>query len=329
MSTMRRRAFIAILGGAATRPLAAPAQQLAVPVIGFLSSRSQGGSKAYLAAFRSGLADMGFVEGRNLSIAFRWAENRYERLPALASELVGLRVALLVAAGGPPAALAAKAATSEIPIVFTAVGDPVELGLVASLGRPAGNVTGMALFNTSLTAKQVELMKELVPQAKAFAFLVNPASPNERAVKDHVMAAAGTLAVAVHVLAAATESEIDVAVREAKRLDVGALAVWGEPFLDSQRDQIVALTRHMSLPTIFAYREHVDAGGLISYGTNLSDSYRQAGMYCGRILKGEKPADLPVLQPTKFEMAINVKTAKAIGLQLPPLLLARADEVIE
>ena len=326
---MRRRELLALVTGVAAtaRPLAA--QQMKVPVIGFLSSRTQGESATHLAAFRQGLEEAGFAEGRNLSIAFRWAEGRYERLPVLASELVGLHVDLIVAAGGPPAALAAKTATAEIPIVFTAVGDPVELGLVASLARPGGNVTGMSLFNTALVKKQVELMKELAPQAKAFAFLLNPGNPNAQPVKESVLAAADALALNLHILTAGAEGDIEAAMDEAKRLNVGALAVWGEPFLDGRRDPIVALARRKSLATIFAYREHVEAGGLMSYGTSLANSYRKAGVYAGRILKGAKPADLPVMQPTKFEMVINTKTAKALALTIPPSILARADEVIE
>jgi putative ABC transport system substrate-binding protein len=308
---------------------AAAGQQATGPVIGFLSSRSQSDSASYLVAFRKGLAEAGFVEGRNLSIAFRWAENRYKHLPALASELVDLHVSLLVAAGGPPAALAAKAATSSIPIVFSAVGNPVELGLVASLGRPGGNVTGMGLFNPMLVAKQVEFMKELAPQATAFAVLLNPANPNMQAVLDNVTSTSNLLGVTVHTLKASTESEIDAAVAEAVRLGVVAMAVVGEPFLDSRRDQVIALSRQRSLAAIFAYREQVEAGGLMSYGTSLSDAYRRSGIYCGRILKGEKPSDLPVEQPTKFELVINLKTAKTLGLTIPSSLLQRADEVME
>jgi putative ABC transport system substrate-binding protein len=300
-----------------------------MPVIGFLSSRSPGEATRYVAAFRAGLAETGFVEGRNLSIAFRWAEGHYESLPGLAAELVQLRVALIVASGGPPAAFAAKRATSTIPIVFAGAGDPVELGLVQSLGRPGGNITGMSLFNTEIAAKQVELMRELVPEAKTFGFLLNPDNPNAHAVKEKVQAAATALAVTLHVLAARAETEIEPALEEAARLRVGALAIWGEPLFDSKREQIAALALRQSLATVFAFRESVEAGGLVSYGTSLLESYRQAGLYSGRILKGEKPADLPVMQSTKFELAINLRTAKALGRVIPPTLLARTDEVIE
>jgi putative ABC transport system substrate-binding protein len=300
-----------------------------MPVIGFLSSRSPREATRYVAAFRSGLAETGFVEGRNLSIAFRWAEGHYESLPGLAAELVQLRVALIVASGGPPAAFAAKRATSTIPIVFTGAGDPVELGLVQSLSRPGGNITGMSLFNTEIAAKQVELMRELAPDAKTFGFLLNSDNPNAHAVKQKVQAAAAALGVTLHVLAARAETEIEPALDEAGRLRVGALAIWGEPLFDSKREQIAALALRQSLATVFAFRESVAAGGLVSYGTSLSESYRQAGLYSGRILKGEKPADLPVMQSTKFELAINLRTAKALGRIIPPTLLARADEVID
>jgi putative ABC transport system substrate-binding protein len=300
-----------------------------MPVIGFLSSRSPGEATRYVAAFRAGLAETGFVEGRNLSIAFRWAEGHYESLPGLAAELVQLRVALIAASGGPPAAFAAKRATSTIPIVFTGAGDPVELGLVQSLGRPGGNITGMSLFNTEIAAKQVELMRELAPEVKTFGFLLNPDNPNVHAVKQKVQAAAAALGVTLHVLAARAENEIEPALDEAAQLGVGALAIWGEPLFDSRREQIAALALRRSLATVFAFRESVEAGGLVSYGTSLLESYRQAGLYSGRILKGEKPADLPVMQSTKFELAINLRTAKALGRVIPPTLLARADEVID
>jgi putative tryptophan/tyrosine transport system substrate-binding protein len=326
---MKRREFITLLGGAAmTWPLTARAQQ-AMPLIGFLSSRSPGESAGVVAAFRQGLTETGFVEGQNLTIAFRWAEGRYDRLPALAAELVSLRVAVLYAAGGPPSALAAKAATSAIPIVFSADSDPVGLGLVASLNRPGGNVTGMSLFASDLWAKNVELLKELVPTASVMAYLVNPSSPNVAGYLKGAAQAASALGIDIHLLNASTEHELDEAFAALAKLRAGGLIVPNEPFLDSQRDRITALAASNAVPALYNLREYVVAGGLASYGPSLPDSYRRAAMYAGRILKGEKPADLPVQVPTKFEFVINLKTAKALGLIVPPTLLARADEVIE
>ena len=326
---MKRREFITLLGGAAmTWPLTARAQQ-AMPLIGFLSSRSPGESAGVVAAFRQGLTETGFVEGQNLTIAFRWAEGRYDRLPALAAELVSLRVAVLYAAGGPPAALAAKAATSAIPIVFSAASDPVGLGLVVSLNRPGGNVTGMSLFASDLWAKNVELLKELVPTASVMAYLVNPSTPNVADYLKGAAEAASALGIDIHLLNASTEREIDEAFASLAKLRAGGLIVPNEPFLDSQRERITALAARYAVPALYNLREYVVAGGLASYGPSLPDSYRRAAMYAGRILKGEKPADLPVQVPTKFELVINLKTAKMLGLMVPPTLLARADEVIE
>jgi putative ABC transport system substrate-binding protein len=282
-----------------------------------------------VAAFREGLREAGFVEGRNIAIAFRWAEGRYDRLAALASELVDLRVALLFSAGGPPAAFAAKAATSTIPIVFSAVSDPVDIGLVPSLSRHAGNITGMAVFNASLAAKRLELAKELVPTGNAFAYLVNRSNPSSEWELRGVTEATRALSIELHLLSASAEQELDAALARAASLRVGALVVSGEPYFDSQRERLVALAARHSIAAIYAWREYVLAGGLMSYGTSLTDSYRHAGIYAGRILKGEKPADLPVMQPTKFYMALNQKTAKVLGLAVAPTLLARADEVIE
>jgi putative ABC transport system substrate-binding protein len=326
---MKRREFITLLGGAAvTWPLPARAQQ-AMPLIGFLSSRSPGESAGVVAAFRQGLTETGFVEGQNLTIAFRWAEGRYDRLPALAAELVSLRVAVLYAAGGPPAALAAKAATSVIPIVFSAASDPVGLGLVASLSRPGGNVTGMSLFASDLWAKNVELLKELAPTANVMAYLVNPSTPNVAAYLKGAAEAASAVGIDIHLLNASTEHELDEAFASLAKLRAGGLIVPNEPYLDSQRDRITALAARYAVPALYNLREYVVAGGLASYGPSLPDSYRRAAMYVGRILKGEKPADLPVQVPTKFELVINLKTAKTLGLIVPPTLLARADEVIE
>jgi putative ABC transport system substrate-binding protein len=300
-----------------------------MPVIGFLSSRSPGESAGVVAAFREGLREIGFIEGQNLTIAFRWAEGRYDRLPALAAELTGLRVALLFAAGGPPSALAAKAATSTIPIVFSAASDPVRLGLVASLNRPGGNITGMSTLTTSLGAKGVELLKELVPKATVIAYLVNPSNPSSELEVKEAQAAAKALGIQLRVLKASTEDELDAAFAALVKLRADGLVIAGEPFFDSQRERIVGLAARHAVATSYAWRENVLAGGLMSYGNSLTESYRLAGIYAGRILKGEKPADLPVMQPTKFELVLNLKTAKALGLTIPQSLLVRTDEVIQ
>jgi putative ABC transport system substrate-binding protein len=330
MFGMRRREFITVLGGAAMAwPLAARAQQAAMPVIGFLSSRSPGESSNVVAAFRRGLNEAGFVEGQNTLIAFRWAEGAYNHLPALAADLIGLRVAVLVAAGGTPSLLTAKAATTTIPIVFTAVNDPVQLGFVPSFNRPGGNVTGISLFNNTLLAKRIGLLHEAVPTAAVIAMLRNPNSPVVDDDMKSVLATAQSLGLTVQVLNASNERDLDAAFEAMVRLHVGALVVQGEPFFDSRRDHIVELAAREGIPAIYAWREYAIAGGLISYGTSITDNYRQAGVYTGRILKGEKPAELPVVRPTKFEMLVNLKTAKALGLEISPSLIARADEVIE
>ncbi len=324
-----RRKFIGGLGGAAAWPLVAYAQQPTMPVVGFLSSRSPGEANGLVAAFRQGLGETGFVERENVAIAFRWAEGRYDRLPALAADLVDHRVAAILASGGSSSALAAKAATSTIPIIFSAVSVPVQLGLVANLNRPGGNITGMGMFGSDLWAKTVELMKELVPTATVIAYLVNPASPSAEVYSKGATAAAGALGIDVYVLRANTEQGLDEAFGALAKLGAGGLVVPNEPFFDSQRERIVALAARYKIPAIYGVREYVVAGGLLSYGASIPDSYRQAGIYVGRILKGEKPADLPVMQPTKFELVINLKTAKALGLKVTPTLLATADEVIE
>jgi putative tryptophan/tyrosine transport system substrate-binding protein len=327
---MRRRQFITFVGGAAAAWLvAARAEQPPMRTIGFLSSRSPGESSGVVTAFRQGLGESGFVEGQNVAIAFRWAEGHYERLPALAAELANLRVDVLFAAGGPPSAFAAKAATPAVPIVFSAVNHPVELGLVASLNRPGGNITGMSMFTAEITAKNLNLLKEMAPTATIVAYLINPANPAAKIYSDSVVAAASALGITAHVVNASTEQDLDDAFASSKKIGATGLVVIGEPFLDSQRDKIVALAQRYALPAIYTFREYVTAEGLMSYGPSITDAYRRGGIYVARILKGEKPADLPVMQPTKFDFAINLKTARTLGLNVPPTLLATADEVIE
>ena len=326
---MKRRQFIALLGSAAAWPLACDAQQAPMPVIGFLSSRSPGESVAVAAAFRQGLSEMDYIVGQNVAIDYRWAEGQYDRLPALPTELIGLRVAAILAAGGGPSALAAKAATSTIPIVFSAASDPVGLGLVASLNRPGGNLTGMSTLTTPLVANGVELLRELLPMATVMAYLANPSNPSGGDETKAALAAAQNLGIALHVLNASNQDELVTAFKTLITLHANGLVVAGDPFFDSRRQKIVELVATHAVPTSYAWRENVVAGGLMSYGTNLADSYRQAGVLAGRVLKGEKPADLPVMLPTKFELTINLKTAKTLGLMVPPTLLARADEVIE
>jgi ABC-type uncharacterized transport system substrate-binding protein len=328
-SYIRRRKFLAMLGGAAAWPLAVRAQQPAMPMIGFLSSRSPGESEGLVAAFRQGLRETGFVEGRNLAIAFRWADGRYDRLPALAAELVDLRVALIFAAGGPPTAFAVKAATSTIPIVFSAVSDPVEIGLVPSLKQPGGNITGMAVFNATLAGKRIELTKELIPTATVIGYLLHPADQGSATESKGALAAARALGIELKVLNASSEDELETAFAAVAKLRADALIVAGEPFFDSKRERIVALSARGDVAAVYAWREYVLAGGLMSYGTDLPQSYHEAAIYAGKILKGEKPAGLAVKQPTKFRLAVNLKTAKTLGLKVPPTLLARADEVIE
>jgi len=326
-----RRRFLRLLSGAAAAwPLVARAQQPdRIPVIGFLSSRSPGESGGAVAAFGRGLAEAGFAEGRNAVIAFRWAEGHYERLPALAADLITSRANILVAAGGTPSLLAATAATPSIPIVFTAVADPVRLGFVASFNRPGGNITGISLFNNILSMKRIGLLHELVPMADVVAMLINPKSPILEEDFEPVQETARSLGLTIHVLNASTDRDLDVVFDALPRLRIRGLALQGEPFFDSRRHRIIELAERQAIPTIYAWREYVAAGGLMSYGTNLTDNYRQAGIYVGRVLKGESPAEMPIVRPTKFELVINLKTAKVLGLDVPPTLLARADEVIE
>jgi len=326
---MRRREFIAGLGMAAAVPASARAQQPSIPFIGFLSSRSPAESEAVVAAFRKGLAESGFVVGQNVAIEYRWAEGRYDRLPTLAAELAGMHVAAILSAGGPPSALAAKRATTTIPIVFSGSDDPVGLGLVESLSHPGGNITGMSLFNATLSAKRLALMHELVPASATIAYLTNPANPGARIEVNSVQEAAKTLSIDVKVLNATNDQEIEKAFADLVAQHVGAVIVAGEPFFDSRRAFIVGLAAKHAIPASYGWRENVALGGLVSYGTSINDSYRNAGIYCGRILKGERPADLPVMQPTKFELTINLKTAKSLGLNVSPALLTGADEVIE
>ena len=326
---MDRRDFTTLLFGTmATWPLAARAQQ-AMQVIGFLHSSSPDGFSQQVAALHQALKEGGFVEGQNIAFEFRWAEDLYERLPALAAELVGRRVAVIFAAGGNVSAVAAKAATSTIPIVFPAVADPVGGGLVVSLNRPGGNVTGMAALSAELDAKRMELLREFLPGAKVIGALLNPNRPNPAVQLKGVQVAAQAVGWQLVVLNATTERDIETAFSALVQQRADALLVTADPFLTRRSEQIAALAARHAIPTVYPWRDSVPIGGLISYSTSLSDAYRQAGLYVVRILKGEKPADLPVLQPTKFELAINLKTAKALGLTVPPTLLARADEVIE
>jgi putative tryptophan/tyrosine transport system substrate-binding protein len=326
---MRRREFITLLGGAAAAwPLAARAQQPAMPVIGFLNSGTATAFAPFAVAFRQGLSEAGYVEGRNVAIEYRWAEGHYERLTTLAGDLIGRQVTV-IAATTTPAALAAKAATTTIPIVFTAGVDPIAAGLIGSLNRPSGNLTGVNVYLSALWGKRLGLLRELVPNAAVIGMLVNPNFPDAESQARDVKEAAGIIGQQVHIVNASSDSDIDSAFANLVRLPVGALLVASDAFFVSHRDQIVALAARHALPTIYPVREFVFAGGLMIYAPDLGDGYRQAGIYVGRILKGAKPSDLPVVQPTKFDFVINLKTAKALGLTVPDSLLALADEVIE
>jgi putative tryptophan/tyrosine transport system substrate-binding protein len=326
----KRREFITLLSGAAAWPLAARAQQPAMPVIGFLHQGSSQASAQLVVAFGRGLQESGYAEGRNVTFEFRWADGEYDRLPELAADLVTRHVAV-IAAALLPAARAAKATTSTIPIVFISGSDPIETGLVTSLSRPTGNVTGVSLFSVSLIEKRLllEVLREIIPTAVVVAVLINPSNPNTEANVRVISAAAQTMRLRIEFINALSERDLDAAFSAIVDLPAGALIVGADGFFASRRERIVALAARHAVPTMYFQREFVAAGGLISYGTSSGEMYREAGTYVGRLLKGAKPADLPVLQPTKFELVINFKTAKALGVDVPPMLLARADEVIE
>jgi putative tryptophan/tyrosine transport system substrate-binding protein len=325
---MRRRDLIALFGGAMAWPRAVLAQQKAMPVIGFLGSGSPGPVSSHLAAFRQGLAETGYVEGRDVEIEYRWAEGHYDRLPTLAADLVSRKVDAIVA-GSAPAAVAVKSATATIPIVFLTGGDPVADGLVGSLARPGGNLTGVSTLNLELIAKLLELLSELVPQARVIALLVNPNNPvTERLIRE-AQEAARAKGVQLPILKAGSESEIDAAFAALVQRQAGALVVGTDAFFYSRREQFLALASRQAIPVIYEWREFAASGGLISYGPSYTAVLRQLGICAGKILKGAKPADLPVQQPTTFELVINLKTAKALGLTIPQSILARADEVIE
>ena len=328
---IERRTFITLLGGAVAWPLAARAQQPAMPVVGYLNSQSPTTFAHLAAAFRQGLKDTGFVEGDNVTIAYRWAENQIDRLPALATELVRRQVAVIVATGGTVVASAAKAATTTIPIVFITGDDPVKQGFVASFARPGGNLTGINFFGAELSAKRLGLLREMVPVATRFAVMVNPANAREivePTLRD-IETAAPAMGLQIQILNVGTSREIETAFATFVRDRPDALFVSLDPLFTGQRVQVVQLAARHAVPAIYGARDYPEVGGLMSYGASLADAYRQVGVYTGRVLKGAKPADLPVVQSTKFELVINLQTARMLGLMVPPSLLARADEVIE
>ena len=327
---MLRREFITLLGSAAaTWPLTARAQQAAMPVIGYLSARSPADTAHLVAAFRSGLGQHGYVEGQNVSIEYSWAFGQYDRLPALAAELVRRPVSMLAASGGEPAALAAEAATSTIPIVFVIGGDPVKEGLAKSFNRPGGNATGVSLLTNLLKSKRIGLLHELVPAATTFGVLFNPKFLGSDVQLHNVQAAADAAGLEIQAFRASTNDEIDAAFEAIKRAHVAALAITADPFFDTRREKLVALAARDAVPTMYHFREYVQAGGLISYGIDASAAYRQAGIYTGQVLKGVDPAELPIMQATKFLLVINLKTAKALGIKISDNMLSIADEVIE
>jgi putative ABC transport system substrate-binding protein len=326
---MRRRKFIALFGSAAVAgPLAAHAQQPAMPAVGFLNASSAAHFGDNVRAFVHGLSETGYVEGQNAAIEYRWADGHYDRLPALAADLVRRQVAV-IAAAGTPAALAAKAATTDIPVIFETAGDPVTLGLVASLNRPGRNVSGVTQLSSELIAKRLGLLHDLIPSAKSIGLLVNPKDARVETQSRDVQEAAHALGLQIHIVKASSDGEIDTAFSELVRLQAAALVVGTGEFFNARAEQLAAAAARYRVPAIYQYRLFVPAGGLISYGSSLADAYRLAGVYTGRVLKGEKPADMPVARPTKFELVINLKTAHALGLSIPPGVLAIADEVIE
>jgi putative tryptophan/tyrosine transport system substrate-binding protein len=330
LGQLKRREFVTLLAGAAiASPLPTRAQQTP-PVVGFLNTQSLDVFGQLAAGFRQGLGEAGYVENRNVAVEYRWAENQYERLPALVDDLVRRQVAVIAATGGGVAALAAKSATTTIPIVFV-LGDldPVRAGLVTSLNRPSGNITGLSFLVSALGAKRLELLKELVPKATAIGMLLSPNSPDAEGQSRDVQEAARALGQQLHILKANSDGEIEAAFASFIERGVGGLVIAADPFITSRRVQVTALAARYGLPTIYPIRDIAEAGGLMSYGSNVVDAYRQAGIYAGSILKGTKPADLPVLQPTKFELVINLKTAKALGIEVPAKLLVFADEVIQ
>jgi putative ABC transport system substrate-binding protein len=330
VASMKRREFITLLGGAAVAwPRLAGAQTSGMPVIGFLNPASPGSYAPFLSAFHQGLNGAGYVEGQNVAIEYRWADGQYDRLPMLASELVARRVTVIAATGGDVSALAAKAATTTIPIVFDTSSDPVRVGLVASLNRPGGNLTGVSIFTVELVPKRLELLCEVVPAATVIGLLVNPKRTSAESETKDAQAAVSALGRRSVILNANSEHDLGVAFATLDQQQVGALLVNGDNLFISLRDQLAALAARYAIPTMYGERQYAVAGGLMSYNSNLIDTYRQVGVYTGKILKGEKPADLPIQQPTQFDFVINLKTAKALGLNIPPTLLARADEVIE
>ena len=327
---MKRREFIVLLGGAAgTLSFAARAQQQVIPVIGFLNGASPTELSARVVAFRSGLAERDYVEGHNIAIEYRWGSGHYERLPDMALDLVRRGVAAIAATGGVPSVRAAQAATSTIPIIFTMGGDPVALGLVQSLNRPGGNVTGVTLVSGEIVSKRIALLTELLPGARSLAILVNSTTPASEAESANAAEAARALGLRVVVLRVNGELNFDLAFRPLERERVDALLVTTDPVFESRRARVISLAAHHALPTIYALREYAVAGGLMTYGASINDVYRQAGLYAGRILKGEKPADLPIVRASKYELVLNLRTARTLGLQIPATLLATADEVIE
>ncbi len=326
---MRRREFIAAVSSAATWPLVGQAQQLALPVIGFLSSLSSAALAGPVAAFRQGLGSLGYEEGKNVAIEFRWAEGHYDQLPALAAELAEKRAAVIVTVGGEPPAFAAKAASTTIPLVFMVGQDPVKLGLVTSLSRPGGNATGVNLLISETESKRFDLLRQLAPAASVFAAFVNPKNADAEVQSSAVMSAAHSTGQQIEIINASNELELKNAFARFVQERIGGLILTADPFYVYRREQIIAAAAEHRIPGVYFLREFAESGGLASYGTSLADAYRQAGVYAGKILAGTKPADLPVIQPTKFELVINLKTARALGLTVPPSLLGIADQVIE